>query len=98
MDDLVVVVDELAESEHVAVEVDEPVHVAQRDVADAVVHLEQALPGRRRGRVRDPMVAGGEGAVVVGTVDERVDHLAVGVDRAPAEDALLALERRRLQR
>ena len=48
MDDLVVVVDELREAEDVPVEVDEPVHVAEADVADAVVDLEQALPGRRR--------------------------------------------------
>ena len=42
VDDLVVVVDQLREAEHVAVVVDEPVHVAERDVAHAVVDLEQA--------------------------------------------------------
>ena len=43
-------------------------------------------------RAFDAVVARRECAVVVGAVDERVDDLAVGVDRAPAEDALLALE------
>ena len=41
MDDLVVVVDELGEAEDVTVEVDEAVHVAELDVADAVVDLEE---------------------------------------------------------
>ena len=50
MDDLVVVVDELSEAQHVAIEVDEPIHVAEGDIADAVVDLEerQAL-GRAAG-------------------------------------------------
>ena len=48
MDDLVVVVDELGEAEDVAVVVDELVHVAELDVADAVVDLEQGHA--RRGR------------------------------------------------
>ena len=49
VDDLVVVVDELGEAEHVAVEVDERVHVAELDVADAVVDLEQRQAARPRG-------------------------------------------------
>ena len=47
VDDLVVVVDQLGEAEHVAVEVDELVHLAEPDVADAVVDLEQGQPAGR---------------------------------------------------
>src|SRR4029079_15780190 len=90
VDDLVVVVDELAEAERVAIEVDERVHVAQPDVADAVVDLEEAETPRRGGRLLDLAVAGREDAVVAAPVDERVDDLAVGVDCAPAEDGVLA--------
>src|SRR3954454_5117304 len=89
MDDLVVVVDQLAEAERVAVEVDELVHVAQPDVADAVVDLEEAQPARGGSRFLDLAVARGEDALVVLPVDERVDDLAVGVDGAPAQDAIL---------
>ena len=49
MDDLVVVVDQLGEAQHVAVEVDEVVHLAEPDVADAVVDLEQRQPRGRPG-------------------------------------------------
>ena len=79
-----------AKPEHVAVEVDEPVHLAEPDVADAVVDLEQrqALGGPRR-RL-DRAIAGREGAVVVAPVDERVEDLAVGPDRGRAQDAVLA--------
>ena len=48
VDDLVVVVDELGEAEDVAVVVDELVHVAELDVADAVVDLEQVHARRPR--------------------------------------------------
>ena len=65
VDDLVVVVDELGEAEHVAVEVHEPVHVAEGDVADAMVDLEQALAARRPRGVLDLRIAGREGPVVV---------------------------------
>jgi hypothetical protein len=44
VDDLVVVVDQLGEAEDVAVVVDELVHVAELDVADAVVDLERLQP------------------------------------------------------
>ena len=58
VDDLVVVVDELGEAEHVAVEVDELVHLAEPDVADAVVDLEQAdSPSAARRRLLDLAVA-----------------------------------------
>src|SRR5262245_4726983 len=40
VDDLVVVMDQLRKAEYVAVVVDELVHVAQLDVADAVINLE----------------------------------------------------------
>ena len=43
--------DELAEAEDVAVEVDELVHVAELDVADAVVDLEERQPARGGGRL-----------------------------------------------
>ena len=82
VDHLVVVVDELAEAQHVAVEVHEPIHVAQLHVADAVVDLEQASARWPRRRLRDPVVAGRVRAGVVAPVDEGVDHLAVGVDGA----------------
>ena len=73
VDDLVVVVDELAEAEDVAVVVDELVHLAEADVADAVVDLEQAQALRGPGRLLDLAVARREDAVVVAPVDERVD-------------------------
>ena len=58
VDDLVVVVDELGEAQDVAVEVDERVHLAEPDVADAVIDLEQAEPaGRPRGGRGDLAVA-----------------------------------------
>ena len=101
MDDLVVVVDELGEAEDVAVVVDEPVHVAELDVADAVVDLEEVHARRGARRLLDLPVARREHAVVVAPVDERVADLAVRADRAPAQDAVLAaveldgLDRRR---
>ena len=98
MDHLVVVVDELGEAEDVAVVVDEAIHVPELDVADAVVDLEQALAGRRWRRVRDPVIARRERAVVVGAVDERVHDLAVGVDAAAPERPLLALDVGRFER
>ena len=98
MDDLVVVVDELREAEHVTVEVDESIHVAEPDVADTVVDLEQVLSGRRGRRLGHLVVARREGAVVVGAIHERVNHLAVGVDGAAPQGALLALDLGRLER
>ncbi len=92
VDHLVVVVDELGEAEDVPVVVDEAVHVAEPDVADAVIDLEQALAGRGRRRLRDPVIARRERAVVVGAVDEGVNHLAVRSNRRPAQDALLPLQ------
>ena len=44
VDDRVVVVDQLGEAEDIAVEVDERVHLAEPDVPDAVVDLEQRQP------------------------------------------------------
>ena len=46
----------------------------------------------------DLVVAGREGAVVVAPIHEGVDDLAVGVDRRPAQHALLALELGGLER
>ena len=89
MDDLVVVVDELTEAEHVAVVVDELVHVAQLDVAHAVVDLEQRQAARGAWRLLDLAESGGKDTVIVGAIDERVDHLAVGVHRAAPEAAVL---------
>ena len=92
MDDLVVVVDELGEAEDVAVERDELVHLAEPDVADAVVDLEQRqAAGGGRPRL-DCSIAGREDAAVVAPVDERMEDLAVGVDRGLAERAVVALE------
>jgi hypothetical protein len=90
VDDLVVVVDQLAEPEDVAVEVHERVHLAEPHVADAVVDLEQAQAAGGGGRVPDPAVARGEHAGVRAAIHERVERLAVGPDRGPAQDAVLA--------
>ena len=81
--------DELAEPEHVAVVGDELVHLAEPDVADAVVDLEEAQPFGGAGRLLDLAEARREDAVVVAPIDERVDDLAVRVDRAPSERAVL---------
>src|SRR6185369_3163884 len=70
---------------------------AQLDVADAVVNLQQLLTGGSRGWTADAVEARGEGAVVVAAVHERVDHLPIRVDRAAAQDALLAIDAARLQ-
>ena len=96
VDDLVVVVDELGEAQHVPVVVDETVHVAELDVADAVIDLEQRESPGRPCRFLDLPEPGREDAVVVVPVDERVDHLAVGVDRAPAKDPVLVVARFRV--
>ena len=93
VDDLVVVVDELGEAEDVAVVVDELVHVAEPDVAHAVVDLEQGHASRGARRLLDLAEAGGEDAVVVAPVDERVNDLAVGVDGGPAQHAVFAAVR-----
>ncbi len=55
-----------------------------------MIDLEQAeaLGGARRRR--DLAVARGERAVIVAPVDERVEGLAVGPDRGPAQDPVLA--------
>ena len=89
MDDLVVVVDELGEAEDVTVEVDIAVHVAELDVADAVVDLEKRKTGRRPCRLLYQAEARSEWTVVVAPVDERVDDLSVGVDGAATEGAVL---------
>ncbi len=89
--------DELAEAHHVLVVVDERVHVAELHVPDAVVDLEQVLARCRRGRVTHLVIARCEGPGIVGSVDEAVDDLAVGVDGAAAQDALLARHLGRLQ-
>ena len=54
VDDLVVVVDQLGEAQHVPVVVDELVHLAQTDVPDAVIDLEQAQPARPRAPASPP--------------------------------------------
>ena len=90
MDGLVVEVDELAEAQHLAVEVHEPIHVAERHVANAMVdHLERLAGACRRG-VLDPTEPWRVGAGVVGPIDEGVDHLAISVDRRSPEHALVA--------
>src|SRR4029077_19497847 len=93
VDDLVVVVDELGEAEDVAVEVDELVHVAELDVADAVVDLEEREAGGSPGWLLDLAEARRERAMEVLAIDERVDDLAVGVDRAPAKQPVLVRAR-----
>ena len=70
MDDRVVVVDELAETEHVAVVVHETVHVTEPHVSHAVVDLEEAEAVRHRGRTRDGPIAGQERAPVGAPLDE----------------------------
>ena len=82
--------DQLGEAEHVAVVVDESVHLAELDVADTVIDLEQRQAGRGRSRVLHPPIAGRERAVVVAPVDERVQDLAVRPDRGLPERAVLA--------
>ena len=55
-------------------------------------------PSAAAGRLLDLPVARREDAVVVAPVDERVERLAVGADRATAQDAVLAaVELGRLQ-
>src|SRR3989454_2446966 len=99
MDHLVVVVDQLAEAEHVAVIGDVLVHLAQPDVADAVVDLEEAQALGRPARFLDPAVAGGEDAVVVAPVHERVTDVAVRPNGRATEDAVIApIEIRRFHR
>jgi hypothetical protein len=99
VDDLVVVMDELGESQHVLVEIDEGVHLSELDVAHAVVDLEQAQPTRRTRRCLHLPVARRECTVVVTPIDERVEDRAVRPDRRPPEDAILAaVELGRLER
>src|SRR4029079_18494662 len=81
VDDLVVVVDELGKPEDVAIEVDEAVHVAELDVSDAMVDLEQIHALRRRGRFLDLAEAGRQHAAVVPPVDEGMADRAIRVDR-----------------
>ena len=90
MDDLVVVVNELGEAEDVAVEVDEPIHVAERDVADAVVDFEEVHSRRRNRRLLDLAEARSEDPVVVVPLDEAVADLAIREDRGAAENPVLA--------
>ncbi len=78
-----------AKPEDVTVEVDVSVHVAELDIADAVVDLEERETRRRPCRLLDLPEAWSERAVVIAPVDERVDDFAVGVDRAATEGAVL---------
>src|SRR5712691_1727895 len=99
VDDLVVVVDQLAEAEDVAIERDELVHLAEPDVANAMVDLEQAEASGRPGRLFDLAIAGGEDAVIVLPIDEAVAGLAVGRDgRSTEHPVLAAVELDRLDR
>jgi len=66
-----------------------PIHIAELDVADAVIDLEQAQALRGGGRLLDRPVTGSEEAVIVGPIDEGMQDLAVGVHRAAAERAVL---------
>ena len=55
-----------------------------------MVDLEQRQAARGLRRRLDLAIAGREGPRVVRPVDERMEDLAVGVDRGPAQDAILA--------
>src|SRR4051812_26014704 len=82
--------DQLREAEHVAVVVDELVHVPELDVADAMVDLKQRqATGGRRGLL-DLAVARHEHAVVIVAIDERVNYLAIRPNGRPAQDAVFA--------
>ena len=81
--------DQLGEPEHVAVVVDEAVHVAERDVAHAVIDLQEVHSRRRGGGLLDLAEARGEHPVVVLPLDEAVPDLAIRKDRGPAQDAVL---------
>ena len=85
-DRLIGEVQHLRHPEHVLVELDPRVHVAELDVADDVVEREQPGVGRA---VLARLVAGEERAGVVLALDERVQRLAVGGDRAHADGAVL---------
>ena len=85
----VVVVEVLVEAEahDVGVEVDPLVHGVPAYVADHVVDVEEA-DGAGDVVVGDGAVAGEEGAVVVGAVDEGVDGVAVGGDAGGGDAAV----------
>ena len=85
----VVVVEVLVEAEahDVAVEVDPLVHGVPADVADDVVDVEEA-DGAGDVVFFDGLVAGEEGAGVVGAVDEGVDGVAVGGDAGGGDAAV----------
>src|SRR6266540_1270968 len=80
------------------VEADPVVHPAQLDVADHVVDGLKARGRQRVGRRRPGDVAGQERPLVGGAVDQRVDGVAVGGDRGPADDAVVVLVVGRLGR
>ena len=89
----VVVVEVLVEGEahDVGVEVDPLVHGVPAHVADDVVDVQQA-DRAGDGVVRDGLVAGEEGAGVVGAVDEGVDGVAVGGDAGGGDAAVVVGE------
>src|SRR5512133_782750 len=95
--DLVVAeVDDVRHPEDALVELDPVVHATELDVADDMVERLQAdartgvaVLGRRD-------VAGQVGARVLATVDEGVDHVAVGPDRGQLDAAEVVLEPVRL--
>jgi hypothetical protein len=84
---------ELAEAHHVAIVGHVLVHVAERDVPDHVIHVEErSLRGARaRGAVTRQ-----EGALVVRAVDEGMDRVAVGGDGRAPDRAVLVRDRRGL--
>src|SRR6266508_4467978 len=97
-DGLVAEVDELGEAHDPLVEADPVVHPAQLDVADHVVDGLKARGRQRVGRRRPSDVAGQERPLVGGAVDQRVDGVAGGGDRGPADDAVVVLVVGRLGR
>jgi hypothetical protein len=90
VDDLVVVVDQLAEAEHVAVERDELVHLAKSHVPDAVIDFEQVEALGCASRTPDASETGREDPAVRAAIHERVKRLPVRSDRRLAQHAVLA--------
>ena len=87
-DRLVGEVDQLGHPEHALVVVDPFLHVPQLDVADHVVDADQQSVGTVVGDAAG-LVAGQEGALVAGALDEHMAGLAVGGDRRQADRAVL---------
>ncbi len=90
-DVLVVEADVAREAEHAAVPVGPLVHLAELDVADHVVDAQDAGLLARDSRADE---AWQERPVVVDVRDERVDRVAVGLDRGVTHAAMLVLQRR----